>query len=182
MMEQRTISGDKSGLTGQVECHQFRQILILNSATLRSFSIQPGVLKENVLVDFDGLYEIPSGTEVKIGTLRVRLTFHCEPCKKVAHLASPKALLHQRGYLGTIVNSGTVNVGDSLSVLGKLHESVPYEPFERVKWFLDKTNERISARDLTSAIALQRTYCRVLPRYLNRLGSKYASKVVFASH
>ena len=76
MMEQRTISGDKSGLTGQVDCHQFRQILILNSATLRSFSIQPGELKENVLVDFDGLHELPSGTEVKIGTLRVLSLIH----------------------------------------------------------------------------------------------------------
>ena len=182
MLEQTTISGNSNGLTGQVSCHNFRQILILNTATLRSFAIQPGELRENVLVDFDELYDLPSGTEIEIGTLKVRLTFHCEPCKKVAHLASPKALVHQRGYLGTILNFGIASIGDSLSLIGKMHEAVPYEPFDRVKWFLDKTEQQVTAIELTSAIALRRTYCRVLPRYLKRLGSKYASKVVFASH
>ena len=177
-----TISGSSNGLTGQLSCHHFRQILILNTATLRSFAIQPGELRENVLVDFDELYELPSGSEIEIGTLKVRLTFHCEPCKKIAHLASPKDLIHQRGYLGTILNTGKASIGDSVSLIGNLHEAVPYEPFDRVKWFLDKTEEKVTAIELTSAIALRRTYCRVLPRYLKKLGTKYASKVVFTTH
>lgn len=46
----------------------------------------PGDLRENIMVDCDDLYDLPSGTVVKIGQALLRLTFHCEPCRKILKL------------------------------------------------------------------------------------------------
>ena len=176
---QSVLTGGKSGINGNIECHNYRQILILNDSVFRQFSFLPGDLKENVVVDFDELHELKSGTEVRVGTLHVRLTFHCEPCKKISCFATAKDLLHRRGYLGSILNDGSVKVGDELTVVGKKHESIPYEPCDRIKWILDRTERTFKAKELTSAVALRTSYCRVLPRYLKRLGKSYVSRVVF---
>lgn len=174
-----SLFADSTGLKGNVKCHRLRQVLILNKKTIKTFSLQPGDLRENVVVDCDSLYELPSGTELRVGTMRVRLTFHCEPCKKVAHLVAPNRLVHCRGYLGAIENAGEVKVGDSIVDLGKRFDEIPYNTFERVKWFLDNHPGQVAASELTSAIALRNSYCRVLPRYLKRLGSKYTGRVIF---
>ena len=116
---QPALAGSKFGINGNIECHIYRQILILNDSVFRQFSFQPGDLKENVVVGFDDLHELESGMEVRIGTLHVRLTFHCEPCKKISQFASAKDLLHHRGYLGSILNEGSV------MVLSLIHISEP---------------------------------------------------------
>ena len=180
MTQVSTLLGDESGIRGNVACHRFRQILILNTKTVDQFSLSPGDLCENVLVRSDGLHDFPSGTELLLGTLRVRLTFHCEPCKKIASAVDPRRITHQRGYLGTILNAGDVSVGDSVKHLGKPFDEIPYTAIERVRWFLDRHHGEVAARDLVSAIALRNSYCRVIPRYLKKLGRKYERRVVFA--
>lgn len=176
-----TLCGDESGIKGNVACHPFRQVLILNTKTVDQFSLRHGDLRENVLIQCDSLYDFPSGTELLLGTLRVRLTFHCEPCKKIASAVTPCRIMHRRGYLGSILNSGEVNVGDSVKYIGKLFDEIPYSPIERVRWYLDKHDGKVAARDLVSAIALRNSYCRTIPRFLKKLGGEYENKVVFAN-
>ena len=70
------------GLTGieHSRCeHPLKQILILPTASLTDFSIKPGLLKEDVVINapFD-CHDLASGTVLRIGTVEVRLTFHCE--------------------------------------------------------------------------------------------------------
>ena len=96
-------------------------------------------------------------------------------------LAPPKHLVHNRGYLGSILEPGVVLVGDSLKVERTKLEAIPYLPIERVKWYLDSQSDPVSAKQLVQSIALRTTYCRVLPRYLKKLGPRYQRLVVFAN-
>lgn len=46
----------------------------------------------------------------------IRLTFHCEPCRKILKLVDPKTNLHRRGVFGTFLNSGRMRVNDAFAV------------------------------------------------------------------
>src|SRR5437763_10495123 len=132
--------------------------------------IQPGELRENITVSFPQLYDLPSGTVVKIGSALIRLTFHCEPCKKVLHLASFNTLVHKRGYLGSFLNSGTISVGDIFSVTDQKYEAIPYAVKDRVRWLLSKGNAPTATSDLLHSLGLPSAYARALPRMIETIG------------
>jgi hypothetical protein len=77
-----TIACSPRGIAGSVPCAPFRQALIASRSVTAELGLNPGDLRENIVVDCDDLYDLPSGTVVKIGQALVRLTFHCEPCRK----------------------------------------------------------------------------------------------------
>jgi hypothetical protein len=77
-----TLAFDKSGISGGVACAPFRQVLIASLPILIDCGLKPGDLRENVLLDEDRLYELPSGTVVRIGQSLIRLIFHCEPTSR----------------------------------------------------------------------------------------------------
>ena len=95
------------GIRGNVACAPFRQVLIASQSVTAACGLQPGDLRENIVVDFDALYELRSGTVVQIGPALVRLTFHCEPCKKILSLVPFDRIVHKRGVLGSFLNAGT---------------------------------------------------------------------------
>src|ERR1041384_5110350 len=104
----------RDGIDGNAPCSPLRQILILPRSTLEQLALQPGQLRENVVVDLPNLHELESGTELMIGAARIRLTFHCEPCGRVADKARASALMHKRGYLGLFLNAGEIRLGDMI--------------------------------------------------------------------
>jgi len=81
----RTDSIDFSpeGIAKNVACAPFRQILLASESVTADCGVRDGDLLENVVIDCDGLYDLPSGTVVQIGHALIRLTFHCEPCRKI---------------------------------------------------------------------------------------------------
>src|SRR5437764_7554819 len=81
-----TLDFSPKGIVSNARCSPLRQVLIASQSVSADFGIQAGDLRENITVIFPGLYDIPSGTVVKIGRALIRLTFHCEPCKKILHL------------------------------------------------------------------------------------------------
>ena len=74
------------GIAGSARCSPLRQVLITSRSVTEECGLQAGDLRENIVVDCPGFYDLPSGTVVRIGAALVRLTFHCEPCKKIMHL------------------------------------------------------------------------------------------------
>lgn len=152
------------GVAGGVRCSPLRQVLITSRAVTAQCGLQPGDLRETVEVDFDGLYDLPSGTVVKIGDALIRLTFHCEPCKKILHLTKFDQIVHKRGFLGCFLNSGTIALGDPVSVTGEQLESIPYAVKDRVRWFFAKQNASLAALDLAHALGLPSSYARAIPR------------------
>jgi MOSC domain-containing protein YiiM len=171
-----------TGIEGSIPTNPIRQVLLLQKNTVEKFKLQPGDIRENIIIDTDHLYELPSGTVIQIGDAKVRLTIHCEPCGRISPFVKPKNILHQRGYLGTFLNAGTLKLGDRFSVTNQQFEEIPYDLSDRIKWALDKTPSKpMSSKELLVTIGLSISYARALPALLKRLPAHYRNQVTFAN-
>lgn len=162
------IAYDERGIQNNVACAPFRQVLIASQSVTAECGLRPGDLRENVVVAFDSLYELPSGTVVQIGRALIRLTFHCEPCKKILKLVEFDRILHKRGVFGTFLNQGMISVGDRFSVTEQKFEEIPYAVSDRIRWFLKKGNGAAAALDLVHTIGLPASYAGAMPRLLKK--------------
>lgn len=164
-----SISYSKDGIRGNVSCAPFRQVLIASQAVTAECGLKPGDLRENIVVDFGPLYELPSGTVVQIGQALIRLTFHCEPCKKILHLVEFDCIVHRRGVLGSFLNEGTISVGDRFSVTDQKFEEIPYAASDRIRWFLKQGRPSGAAIDLVHMVGLPASYAKAIPSLLRKL-------------
>jgi hypothetical protein len=161
-----SISCGTNGIVGGIACAPFRQVLIASRPVMAECGLKPGDLRENAVVDFASLYDLPSGTVVKIGRALLRLTFHCEPCKKILHLIDFDAIVHRRGVFASVLRAGEISLGDRFEVTGHTLEPIPYAVNERIRWFLRKHGGRGATRDLIHAIGLPAAYSRAMPRLM----------------
>lgn len=168
-----------TGIDGAHRAPPLRHLLLVERESLRRLGLRPGDLRENAVLGGDGLYDLPSGTMLRVGTAELRLTFHCEPCKRVTALASAKALLHQRGYLASVTAAGTVRIGDEVQIMDSRQAPIPYAPRDRIAWYLQDHDTPIDAVDLLWEVGLPRTYARALPALLRRIGGGADGKVRF---
>jgi MOSC domain-containing protein YiiM len=157
------------GIAGSVACAPFRQALITSRAVTEQLGLRAGDLRENIAVDCDHLYDLPSGTVVKIGQARLRLTFHCEPCRKILPLIAFDRVLHRRGVFGMFLNDARIAVGDEFAVTEQRFEEIPYAINERVRWFVKKHGARTAALDLVHTLGLPAASGRSVPRMLGKL-------------
>ena len=135
--------------------------------------LKPGDLRENIIVDFDRLYDLPSGAVIKIGEALLRLTFHCEPCKKILKLIDFDKIVHRRGVFGSFLSAGRISVGDKLIVTEDKLEPIPYAVNERIRWHLKKRGGCAAALDIVHAIGLPSSYARATPRLVEKfLGTR----------
>jgi hypothetical protein len=169
LKEVTTFSYNQDGISGGVACARFRQVLIASRPILTECALKPGDLRENVLLDDDRLYDLPSGTVVRIGQALIRLTFHCEPCKQILKLIELDRIVHRRGVFGCFLNAGTISLGDEFVVTDEKFEAIPYAVKERIRWFLSKGEAPAAARQLIEAIGLPPSYARGMPRLLEKL-------------
>lgn len=163
-----SIKANYNGLTGNTPCSPLRQVLILPSQTLSAFSLQPSDLRENIVVDGFDIHSLDSGTVLSIGNVKIRLTFHCEPCRVIKNIVNIKEMHHRRGVLGSIVDEGNIHQGDQIRIDGQLFESIPYSIKDRIKWYLDKISKPVYVSQLVFDIGLSRTYCRAIPRIVKQ--------------
>jgi MOSC domain-containing protein YiiM len=157
------------GVSGGVRCSPLRQVLITSRRVSRELCLAAGDLRENIVVDIDDLYDLPSGSVIRIGEALVRLTFHCEPCRKILHFVEFDDVVHKRGYLGCFLNRGTIAVGDGAAVTQDRHEAIPYAVKDRVRWFLGQRAAGLAALDFVHALGLPATSARILPRMIEKL-------------
>lgn len=170
------------GILGGVPCPPLRQVLLLPETTLSRFRLRPGDLRENVVLRFDKLHELASGTILRIGAVRVRLTFHCEPCGRIAKHVRPSQILHARGYLGSILDSGEISLSDPVMVETDRMEPIPHPLPDRIRWYLDRqatASCRVTSVDLLYGVGLSASYARALPSLLRQLPPQYAGMVAF---
>jgi MOSC domain-containing protein YiiM len=149
---------------------------------LHGFGLDPGDLKENIVVDFADLYELPSGSILRIGEAVVRVTFHCELCKKVLKRAQWSDLLHKRGVFGQFLNRGRISIGDRLVVMPSRAEIIPYDAKERIRWYLARQREPVMASRLIFEVGLPSSYARALPAILRKMPEVDRRAVIFKSH
>jgi len=162
---------DENGIVNGVACSPLRQVLVTSRPVTVKCRLNAGDLRENIVVDADELYELPSGTVVAIGSARIRLTFHCEPCKALRKVIEPARIVHKRGVLGCFLNSGTVSIGDNFSVTEQECEAIPYKTTDRIRWLLDNGDVSLASVDLVYALGLPSSYARAMPHILQKLSS-----------
>jgi len=149
-----------------------RQLLVTCQEGLDEFDIVPGKLRENIAVQGLPKQVFVPGTQLSIGPdVKIRLTFYCEPCKRIEHFVPSLSAIHQkRGILGVVVQGGEVGIGD-----GVIGESNAYSPlseraYERFLDFVKQipAGKIVTYRHIIEAIGVTHSYYRALPGYIKR--------------
>jgi hypothetical protein len=164
-----SIACSTRGIASNVSCAPFRQALIASRSISVEVGLKPGDLRENIVIDCDHLYDLPSGTVVKIGQALLRLTFHCEPCKKILKLIEFDRIVHRRGVFGMFINDAPISLGDEFTITEQRFEEIPYAVSERIRWFLRRQGGQGAARDLAHVLGLPAYSARALPRLLTKV-------------
>lgn len=112
---------------------------------------------------------------MKMGSTVIRLTFHCEPCKKILNLVDFDRIVHRRGVFGSILQTGTIALGDSFAITEEKCEPIPYSVTDRIRWFLSKGQASGAAVDLVYALGLPVSSATSIPRLLQKISGLWAS-------
>ncbi|GGX03957.1 MOSC domain-containing protein [Aquimarina muelleri] len=171
----------KKGIVGAKVALPQRHILILTTEIIERFDLEPGDLKENIIIDGLDIHALSSGTVIQIGEVQIRLTYHCEPCKQIKDVVALKKIEHQRGYLGTVLNKGEIKIGDTLTVLDITYDSIPYTIKDRIMWYLDQQKNPVSIKKLAYEISVSPSYYRAIPNMLKKMDPKYMDLVNYPS-
>ena len=96
-----------------------RQILLMDRETLGNFSLDDGIIRENITVVGMDFASLEAGDRVSIGEdVVLEITGECEPCARMDEIRS--GLQHEldgrRGMLAYAENGGLISVGDVISV------------------------------------------------------------------
>ncbi|MCV2360367.1 MOSC domain-containing protein [Paucibacter sp. TC2R-5] len=172
MDEARASAG--AGLQGDKYANPLspRQLLIASSLTYRDLRLQAALLRENLLIDFP-TQELSSGSLLQIGrTLVLWITFQCEPCKLLERRQPGlvKALGGRRGVLARVLRSGTVRVGDPVSLRASAIPAMSDAWQDRVVQVLQHVpqGQVIDYSLLADLAGVAKSYCRAFPRALAR--------------
>jgi len=76
-----------------------------------------GQLGENLLVDFNP-YDLEEGTQLFIGNTILQITIECTICNLLTKINNkvPKLLKKDRGVFAKVIQEGTLNINDSVSI------------------------------------------------------------------
>jgi len=169
------------GIEGDINAHAFspRQILIVRQEDLSELSINAGELRENIAISgIDSNKFIPGAMIEFGGGAKIRLTFHCEPCKRIAHLVkSIKSIEGKRGILGVIVADGRIEVGDEFHLTNNAFPALSEIPYERFLDFISKipSGKVVTYKQIIISIGVSDGYFRAIPRYIAKAhNSDYA--------
>ena len=96
-----------------------RQILLMDRETLGDFSLDDGIIRENITVVGMDFASLEAGDRVSIGEdVVLEITGECEPCARMDEIRS--GLQHEldgrRGMRAYAENGGLISVGDVISV------------------------------------------------------------------
>ncbi|MFT5646999.1 MAG: MOSC domain-containing protein YiiM [Aureispira sp.] len=172
--EVKSFEVDENGIIGAIPASITRHVLFLPKQVLEDFNLAPGNFRENIIIDGANIHALKSGTVLLIGTVKIRLTYHCEPCKRVRKFGSIKDIMHKRGYLGTVLNAGTINVNDTIEISQtEFFDVIPYEIKERIQWYLNQQENPVSASQITVDLGFTKSTEQVIPKMVEQMGPHY---------
>ena len=114
----------------------------------------------------------------------IRLTFYCEPCKRIAHLVdSLDAIREKRGILGIVIQTGKIEVGDIADIKPNYFSALSEIPYERFLTFLNQIPEGkvVTYKQVFKCIGVDKSYFRVFPLYLKKTPANYPKHRVLDS-
>ncbi|WP_416668146.1 MGMT family protein [Egbenema bharatensis] len=174
MVEQTTLQLERGrGIAGDVNADPLspRQVLIVQEQDLLDLSLQPGDLRENIVIHGSDRSFKPGSILEFSNQVAIGLTLYCEPCKTVSHLVkSLKDLAGKRGILGVVVAGGTLTVGDRFVIHPDAFPALPEKPFDRFLNFLTQipVGQVVTYREVITSIGVANGYFRALPKYLQK--------------
>lgn len=95
-----------------------RQVLLMDSETLRRFDIAPGTVKENVTTIGIDFQTLKTGQSLRVGESLVEITGPCHPCPRMdeIRMGLQEGLRGQRGWLCKVIRAGIIRRGDCIDV------------------------------------------------------------------
>jgi alkylated DNA nucleotide flippase Atl1 len=170
------------GIEGDVHANPIspRQVLIVRQENLKKGSlgygpienIQPGQFGENlVITGVPGGEFVPGAMLEFAGGAAIRLTFYCEPCKKIAGLVwSLEDIEQKRGILGVVVQDGVLKVGEDFKIQSGAFAALSEIPYQRFLDFLAQvpTGKVATYPSVLVGIGVARGYLRALPGYIRK--------------
>ena len=167
------------GIEGNINSDRLspRQILVVDRQYLQQFAIPPGELRENIVLDLADYSQFKPGAKLCFASgAEIRLTFYCEPCKRIAHLVDSIEILSQkRGILGVAINSGAIALNDEVIIEPNCFAPLSEIPYER---FLDYVKQIpkgkvVTYRQILRCIGVDKSYFRAIPIYLKKAAANY---------
>ena len=118
---QEAVAISNQGLEGDRSCKPgaLRQVLVMDKETLDDFELKPGQIKENITTTGLDLSQTKVGQVFFIGNdVTMEIVGECEPCGKMDAIRQglQERLNHRRGMLATVINGGSIKVGDSIRI------------------------------------------------------------------
>ncbi|WP_251959134.1 MGMT family protein [Nostoc commune] len=162
------------GIEGDINADTIspRQVLIVRSEDIFDLSIKPGELRENIVIQGIELDNFIPGSLLTFESGAViRLTFHCEPCKRIAYLVeSLKSIQSKRGILGVVIKSGKIHVGSNFQVQANKFPALSENPYERFLDFIIKipSGKVVTYKQIIKAMGVDNSYLRAIPTYLKK--------------
>ncbi|MBD2255562.1 MGMT family protein [Nostoc parmelioides] len=149
-----------------------RQVLIVKYEDIVDFGIPPGKFRENIVVSEIKSNDFIPGSVISFDSgAAIRLTFYCEPCKRIAHLVDTLKSLHaKRGILGVVINSGFIRVGNDFQIQTGKFPALSENPYERFLEFIVKipAGKVVTYKHILEAIGVDKSYIRAIPTYLKK--------------
>ena len=149
-----------------------RQVLVVHQEDLVKLAIESRELSENIVISGANLDRFLPGSMLKFPSgAAIRLTFHCEPCKRVAHLVeSLKSIEKKRGILGVVIADGLIKSGDRFEIEPNVFPALSDVPYERFLEFLTKipVGKVVTYKQVIVGIGVSQGYFRALPKYLQK--------------
>jgi alkylated DNA nucleotide flippase Atl1 len=170
------------GMVGDIHANSLspRQILVVRQEDLHKGalgcgpidSIQPGALSENMLITGLSAGDFVPGAVLRFAEgAAIRLTFYCEPCKRIAGLVWSLAdIAQKRGILGVVVVDGLVSAAAELTVEVGAYEALSEIPYQRFLDFLAElpVGKVATYSSVLVGIGVDRSYFRAIPGYLRK--------------
>lgn len=162
------------GIQGDINADPIspRQVLIVRYEDILDLSIKPGELRENIVVtgiEFENF--IPGSLLTFESGAAIRLTFHCEPCKRIAHLVeSLNSIQGKRGILGVVIKSGKIQVGSTFQFQANKFPALSENPYERFLNFIIKipSGKVVTYKQIIKGMGVDNSYLRAIPTYLKK--------------
>ncbi|MEO0837064.1 MAG: MGMT family protein, partial [Cyanobacteria bacterium J06642_3] len=175
------------GIVGDINSDRSspRQVLVVNNQDLAQFAIPAGMLRENMMITVVQSELWHPGAKITFSSgAAIRLTFYCEPCKRIAQwVDSLEQVKQKRGILGVVVCSGLVELGDEITIQPNYFPALSEIPYERFLQLLGQipSGKVITYKQVLTCIGVDRSYYRVLPLYLKKTPDHYPKHRVLDS-
>jgi MOSC domain-containing protein YiiM len=96
-----------------------RQVLIIERETLRRFQLQPGQVRENMVIGGLALAGVPAGTQIQAGDALLEVTGDCDPCRFLDDIRGglQSDMEGRRGTLCRVLSGGDIRIGDAVRIV-----------------------------------------------------------------